>query len=69
MRLTVWKMVSHRASESKVDKVAKQERRDRKELARKIEELGKELEAAKKSIARGGAAVRGNGQDRKRGTA
>lgn len=60
INLTVGKVLSHRASNSKLDELGRQKRRSKKELAMKDEKLEKELEAATKTSTRLKEAVRGS---------
>lgn len=58
--LTARRVFSHRALSNKVNKLEKQKRRDREELASKSKELKNELEAARERVTRLEEAVRGS---------
>lgn len=60
MNLTAREVQSHRDLESKLFGLECQKRRSTEKMARKIEELDKELEAARKTGARLRKSVRGN---------
>lgn len=54
-------MLSHRGSNRNLDYLGKQEWRNRKKMPRKNEKVKKELDAAKRTIARHNEAVRISG--------
>lgn len=62
-------MLSHTASNQKLDQLEEQEPKDIQKLSRKIAELKKVLKAAKARTLRCGADVREEGHGTKRGTA
>lgn len=69
--LTAREALRHKALNKELEKLEMQERRDKEELASKIEELKDELEAARRTIAGHNQGVRRNekNQDTKHGTA
>lgn len=63
--LTVWKVLSHKALNEKLNEIEKQERSDTAKLARTNAKLKKMPKTAEEKTARIGADVRGNGQGTK----
>lgn len=60
MNLTAGELLRHRALSSEQYELRKKEQRDRKELSGKSEKLKRELETAKKTVAKLKKAVRGS---------
>lgn len=69
MSFSARKVLSHKASNRKLDQPGTPERRNVEDLSGRKAKFRKKLEAAKVSILSSGAYLRGNGQGTKRGTA